>query len=80
MSGLKNSGKNNMKLVKESLDDNKNGLSESGGLRIGGSTYEAIRTPDGTVYAGKEGILGYGDHLLPWDLVKKILKKYSSDN
>lgn len=63
-----------MKLVKESL--NKDEVFE--GLRIRGVTYDNIKSPDGIIYAGEQGILGNNYTLIPWDLIKKLISKYAN--
>ena len=63
-----------MKIVKENING---GLKISEGLRIEGVTYDHIRTPDGDVYAGEEGILGFKNLPIPWNVVKKLVAKYA---
>jgi len=78
MNGPKNFNKNRMKIVKESLDDdNSQIISESGGFRIGGITYDVIRSPEGIIYSGQDGILGYNGKLISWKIIRSLLKKYS---
>lgn len=64
-----------MKIVKEQINED-SGLSE--GLKLSGVIYDSIKTPDGHVYAASEGILGKNGVLVPWDVVKKLLNKYSN--
>jgi len=78
MNGQKNSIKNSMKsmkIVKESLEGTP--VSESGGFRLKGVTYDIWETPFGKIYAGEQGILSNNDTLIPWLEVKKLMKKYS---
>ena len=62
-----------MKLVKEKLE---NDLNIKEGLKIEGHQFDHIRTPQGVIYAGEEGILGPNEKLLPWELIKFLLAKY----
>lgn len=70
-----NEKKNIMKIVKEKID-NFSKISE--GLRIKGVTYDNIKLEGGNIFAGKEGILGNNDILIPWDLVKNLVSKYTN--
>ncbi len=63
-----------MKLVKENLNDD---LHITEGLRIEGVTYDNIKTPNGNVYAGEEGMLGLNHTPIPWNIVKKLVAKYA---
>lgn len=69
-----------MKIVKESLDGKSDleEVSESGGFRLKGVTYDIWRTPSGKVYAGEQGILSHKDTLILWAEIKELMKKYSA--
>jgi hypothetical protein len=56
------------KIVKESLDES---------LNYGGHVYDVIKVGNDKIKAGKEGILGDKGQLIPWNIVKVLLKKYS---
>lgn len=56
------------KLVKESLKENI--LNEL--LKVGKNTYKVIKTNQGTIYVGEEGILGKNDVHIPWEVIDKI--------
>ena len=60
------------KIVKESLNEE---LQE--GLRLHGVTYNAVKTSDGTVHVGHEGILGDNHTLISWDTIKNLMSKYA---
>lgn len=70
-----------MKLVRESLGKipGSEELSESGGFRVNGVTYDIWRTNIGKIYAGEKGILSHNDTLIPWEEIKELLKKYSEE-
>lgn len=45
--------------------------------RLSGVTYDIHPGPEGKIFAGQEGILGHSEVLIPWDIVKNLLSKYS---
>ena len=57
-----------MKLVKEKLYES---------FGIGGHHYEVIKTKEGLVKAGKEGILGSHDNHISWDTIKKLMNQFN---
>jgi len=67
-----------MKLVKESLEEKDiQEISESGGYRFEGVTYDVLRTPEGIILAGEGGVLGHKNIRISWETLKRLLKKYS---
>ncbi len=63
-----------MKIVKEKLEAKEEVFE---GFRIGSRTYDNIKSPDGNVLAGEEGILGNTGVHIPWKLVKILETKYA---
>ena len=61
-----------MKLVRESLDEP---IIES--VKVGNITYDSFNMGEhGKVLASPQGLLGNNGELIPWDMVKKLLKKF----
>jgi len=52
-----------------------NNLYES--FKIDGHEYNLLKTHDGTIYVGSDGILGDNRVVIPWDLINKLRKKYN---
>lgn len=63
-----------MKLVKEKLTEN---MDIKKGLKIGGHYFDHIKSSEGSIYAGLDGILGPHDRLIPWYLIKSLITKYA---
>lgn len=63
-----------MKLVKENLEENIN-ITE--GLKIDGHRFDNVKTPDGNILAGPDGILLNHENLISWKIVRSLLKKYA---
>lgn len=62
-----------IKLVNESLNES---INES--IKIGDITYDSFKMGDhGKVLASPQGLLGNNGELIPWDMVKKLLKKFT---
>ena len=60
-----------MKIVRESLN-------ESGSIKLDGEIYDVIKFDNHQhVYVGKNGVMGHNDVLLSWDVLKKLIEKYS---
>jgi hypothetical protein len=68
-----------MKIVKESLEEGDiQGISESGGFRFDGTTYDVLKTGEGVILAGEQGILGHKNTLISWETLKRLIQKYSA--
>jgi len=55
-------------------------IHEVGGFRMDGITYDVIKTNHGIIYAGEDGILLHNDKLVSWDVIEKLLLKYTKEN
>jgi len=46
-------------------------------IKIEGHEFEIFRVHDGTVKAGKEGILGDHNILIPWNFIVKLFNRFN---
>lgn len=47
------------------------------GYKIEGHEYEIFKTKFGTIKAGKDGILGDHNILIPWNIIIKLLERFN---
>jgi len=59
----------------KNFEDNLNESILNENIKIGGHIYSVIKTAEGTVYAGKDGVLGYKDVLIPWNTLDTLYIK-----
>jgi len=45
-------------------------------IKYGGHEFQIIKTKNGSVKAGKDGILGDHNVLISWDIIMKLLDKF----
>jgi len=46
-------------------------------FRLRGHTYDSLKMREGHILVGEEGILGYKEILIPWNVIKKLMIKYN---
>lgn len=54
-------------LQKHSMDEN---------FKINGHEFNVIKMPEGSIYVGKDGILGDNNVIISWNVINKLMKKY----
>ena len=61
-------------VLEEDLVNVHNEINEK--LKLKGQTYDSLKTQNGNILVGEEGILGYQEILIPWSVIKKLMIKY----
>ena len=65
------------KKIMEIADKHNHGHNINENFKIDGYEFNLLKTHDGTIYVGPDGILGDNRVVIPWNVIDKLRKKYN---